>query len=75
MVFFRSLCSDNVGDLKDGDVVTIASESLAFEAEALTDVVVLACFRIQSSLQYTEVVRDGFILHTMQFGTVESDLD
>lgn len=73
---FRSLCSD-VGDLSDGAVVMIAieSESLVFDIEPTPAFVVLAYFRMQSSLQYTELIRDGLMQHTMQFDTVESDLD
>lgn len=73
---FRSLCSD-VGDLSDGEAVMMAvvSESLAFDIEPTPAFVVLACLRMQSSLQYTELTRDGLMPHTMQFGTVESDLD
>lgn len=69
---FRSLCSDG-GDLSDG-VVAIDSASLAFN-EPTPGFVVFACFRMQSSLQYMEFNRDGLMPHTMQFGTVESDLD
>lgn len=77
---FRSLCSD-VGDLSDGAVVAalaipIESDSLVFnDAEPTLGFVVFACFRMQSSLQYTEFKRDGWMPHTMQFDTVESDLD
>lgn len=69
---FRSLCSD-VGDLSDGNVVE--SVPLVFnDAEPMPGFVSFACFRMQSSLQYIEFNRDGLMPHTMQFGTVESDL-
>lgn len=74
---FRSLWSD-VGDFSDGAVTVIAveSESLVFDnAEPTPGFVVFACFRMQSSLQYIEFSRDGFVPHTMQFDTVESDFN
>lgn len=53
---------DEVGD------VTIITELFALLfAETVFTCVVLACFRIQSSLQYTEFSRDDFTPQTIQF--------
>lgn len=67
------------GDEDIGDV-TIVIESFAplelwlVETTVVT-FVVFACFRMQSSLQYTEFTRDAFVPQTIQFGTVEFAVD
>lgn len=67
------LSPPSVGDFNEGDVVVVASDSFAFDPELLT--VLLACLLMQSSLQYTELTRDGLMPHTMQLATIESDVD